>query len=140
MTIPLYEPEIRANLLRADESIAAAKLLFREKHFDFAAARAYYAAFYAATAALLSEAKEYQKHSGVIAGIHQFFVKTAKIDRKHGKNLNWLFELRSIGDYGDTRHVPQEDAERAIDVAQEIVEAIKDLLANQLKAEGESKG
>ena len=120
MTLPLYEPEIKANLLRADESIAAAKLLCRERHFDFAAARAYYAAFYAATAAMLSEAKEYQKHSGVIAGIHQFFVKTGKIDKQHGKNLNWLFELRSIGDYGDTRHVPQEDAERAIDVASGI--------------------
>lgn len=58
MTLPLYEPEIKANLLRADESTLAAKLLFREGHFDFAAARTYYAAFYAATAALLSEARE----------------------------------------------------------------------------------
>jgi uncharacterized protein (UPF0332 family) len=128
MTLPLFEPEIKANLLRADESILAAKLLFREGHFDFAAARAYYAAFYAATAALLSEAKEYQKHSGVIAGIHQFFVKTGKIDKQHGKNLNWLFELRSIGDYGDTRHVPRQDAERALEVAKAFVEAIKSLL------------
>ncbi len=31
MTLPLYEPEIKANLLRADESILAAKLLFRER-------------------------------------------------------------------------------------------------------------
>lgn len=28
------------------------------------------------------------------------------LDKLHGKNLNWLFELRGIGDYGDTRHVP----------------------------------
>ena len=128
MTLLLYEPEIKANVLRADESIAAAKLLYQEQHFDFAAARAYYAAFYAATAALLSDAHEYQKHSGVIAGIHRLFVKTGKIDKQHGKNLNWLFELRSIGDYGDTRHVPREDAERAIVVAEAFVEAIKSLL------------
>ncbi len=76
----------------------------------------------------MSEAREYQKPSGVIAGIHQFFVKTGKIDKQHGKNLNWLFELRSIGDYGDTRHVPREDAERAIDVAESFVEASKSLL------------
>ena len=32
--------------------------------------------FYAATAALLIEGMEYQKHSGVIAAIHKFLVKT----------------------------------------------------------------
>jgi len=107
MTFSLFESQIRANQDRADESIQAAKLLFEAGHWDFAAARAYYAAFYAATAALLSEGKEYQKHSGVIAAVHKFLVKTGKLDKGHGKNLNWLFELRSIGDYGDTRHVPR---------------------------------
>jgi len=38
---------------------------------------------------LLSEGKEYQKHSGVIAAIHKFLVKTGKLDKENGKNLNW---------------------------------------------------
>lgn len=46
---PSYEPELVANLERAEESIRAAKLLLGAGHFDFAASRAYYAAFYAAT-------------------------------------------------------------------------------------------
>ena len=117
MTLPLYEPEIMANLQRAEESLRAAQLLYEAGHWDFAAARAYYAAFYAATAALLSEGREYQKHSGVIAAIHKFLVKTGKLDKEHGKHLNWLFELRSIGDYGDIRRVPQADAARAIEAA-----------------------
>ena len=128
MTIPLFEPEIMANLERAAESVRAAKLLYEAGHCDFAAARAYYAAFYAATAALLSEGREYQKHSGVIAAVHKFLVKTGRLDKDHGKNLNWLFELRGIGDYGDTRHVPREEAAKAIDAAQSFVEAVKALL------------
>ena len=128
MNLALFEPEVKANLERAEESLRAAQLLYEAGHWDFAAARAYYAAFYAATAALLSEGMEYQKHSGVIAAIHKFLVKTGKLDKENGKNLNWLFELRSIGDYGDTRHVPQEDAARAIAVAQSFVAAIKKLL------------
>jgi len=52
------------------------------------ASRAYYAAFYAATAALLCEELEFSKHSGVIAFIHREFVKTRRLDRRHGKNLN----------------------------------------------------
>jgi uncharacterized protein (UPF0332 family) len=124
MTLALFEPEVVANLERAEESLRAAQLLFEAGHWDFAAARAYYAA----TAALLGEGREYQKHSGVIAAIHRFLVKTGRLDKEHGKNLNWLFELRSIGDYGDTRHVPQADAARAVKVAGAFVSEIKRLL------------
>jgi uncharacterized protein (UPF0332 family) len=49
------QEEISANLERAAESIDAAKELASLEHFDFAASRAYYAAFYAATALLVSE-------------------------------------------------------------------------------------
>jgi uncharacterized protein (UPF0332 family) len=48
--------EIEANMERAEQSIAAAKKLALEGYFDFAASRAYYGAFYAATALLLNEA------------------------------------------------------------------------------------
>lgn len=41
-----------------EESLRAAQLLYEAGHCDFAAARAYYAAFYAATAALLSKGME----------------------------------------------------------------------------------
>ena len=71
---------------------------------------------------------EHQKHSGVIAAIHKFLVNNHQLDKENGKNLNWLFELLCIGDYDDTRHVPQEDAARAIAVAQSFVAAIKKLL------------
>ena len=128
MNLPPFEPEVTANLERAEESVRAAKLLYEAGHWDFAAARAYYAAFYAASAALLSQGREYQKHSGVIAAVHKFLVKTGKLDKEHGKNLNWLFELRSVGDNGDTRHVPREEAGKAIDAARSFVEAMKALL------------
>ena len=64
-----YEEEIAANLERAEASIRAAKDLAVGDYYDFAASRAYYAAFYAATAVLLSEELEFSKHSGVIAFI-----------------------------------------------------------------------
>jgi len=97
-------------------------------YYDFVASRAYYAAFYAATAVLLCEELEFSKRSGVIAFIHREFVKTGRLDKGHGKNLNWLFELRGIGDYGATVHVTQRDAERAIEVAEEFVNAIEALI------------
>jgi uncharacterized protein (UPF0332 family) len=112
-----YSGEIVANLQRAEVSIQAAIELKAKGYYDFVASRAYYAAFYAATALLLSEELEFSKHSGVIASIHGRFVKTGKLDTKHGRDLNWLFELRGVGDYGATIHVSEQDADKAVEVA-----------------------
>jgi len=125
---PEYEQEIAANLERAEKSIQAAKELATSGFYDFAASRSYYAVFYAATAVLLDEGLEFSKHSGVIASIHQRLVKTGKLDKELGKELNWLFELRNVGDYGVTIHVSQKDTEKAIRPAENFLRIIKSLL------------
>lgn len=127
MTLP-FSDEIAANLDRAEQSIQAARQLASGGYYDFAASRAYYAAFYAATAVLLHEGLELSKHSAVIASIHQRFVKTGKLDKEQGKTLNWLFELRGVGDYGGTAHVSHQEAEQAIEAAEKFLEAVKPLL------------
>jgi len=126
-----YEREIIANLERAEQSIQAAQMLAAAGYSDFAASRAYYAAFYAATAALLHEGFEFSKHSGVIAYVHRQFVRTGRLAKQHGQDLNWLFELRSIGDYGEIRHVASEEAEKAIRAATAFLQAIKGMLGKQ---------
>ena len=125
---PQYFDEIAANLERAEQSIRAARQLASGEYYDFAASRAYYAAFYAATAALLSEGFDSSKHSGVIASIHRRFVKAGRLDKEHGKALNWLFELRSIGDYGATAHVSAQETEQAIQAAEGFLNAVRALI------------
>ena len=126
-----YADEIDAHLARAEQSLAAAQALTSEAYYDFVASRAYYAAFYAATALLLSKELTFSKHSGVIASIHRRFVRTGCLDAQHGKNLNWLFELRGVGDYGGMAHVTKADAEQAIHAASEFLQAVKALLGKQ---------
>jgi len=123
-----FADEIAANFERAEQSIQAARQLASGGYYDFAASRAYYAAFYAAAAVLLSEGLELSKHSAVIASIHQRFVKTGKLNKEQGKTLNWLFELRSVGDYGGTAHVSRSQVEQAVQAAEEFLAAIKSLL------------
>lgn len=120
--------EIQANMQRATQSLDAAKDLMKSEYYDFAASRAYYAAFYAASAALLNEGIDLSKHSAVISFVHQKFVKTGRLSKEQGKTLNWLFELRSVGDYGGTAHVAQADVEKAIQAADEFIVAINSLL------------
>lgn len=42
--------------------------------------------------------------------------------------MNWLFELRDVGDYGVTIHVSKQDAEKAIGAAEDFLRAIKLLI------------
>jgi len=127
MTSKNYDTEIQSYLERAEQSLRAAQELVQKNFYDAAASRAYYSAFYASAAALLRLNLGLSKHSGVIANIHQKYVKTGKLSKEHGKALNWLFELRNIGDYGITTHVTKEEAEKAIRAAQNFTDAIKTL-------------
>lgn len=70
--------EVQYNLSQAEESLAAARQLSESEYSDFAASRAYYAAFYAARAAVVSTGLIRSKHSGVRAAIDEHFVSEIK--------------------------------------------------------------
>ena len=125
-----HEIEISSNLECADTNLQVARELLEKAYYDVSASRAYYAAFYAASALLLNEGIDTSKHSGVIALVHQHFVKNGKLSKEQGRNLNWLFELRSVGDYGVSLHVALDDARRAVRIAEDFFEAVKNLLPN----------
>ena len=124
-----YESEISSNLERAETNLQVAGELLDKGYYDVSASRAYYAAFYAASALLLNEEIDTSKHSGVIALVHRHFVKNGKLSKEQGKNLNWLFELRSVGDYGVSLHVGLNDARRAVQVSEDFFETVKTLLS-----------
>ena len=124
---PISE-EVKANLRRAEESLAAARELLDSGHCDFAASRSYYAAFYGANALLLSKGISRSKHSGTISAFHRYVVKTGEVPEECGKIIGELFELRGIADYGGTEHVDSEAAEDAIEKAERFVQAIRESL------------
>ena len=113
---------------RALDSLGASERLLADGYADFAASRAYYAAFYAASALLLSAGKRFSRHSGVIAHIHRHYVKAGRLPVEAGKTLDALSDLRHVGDYGGPVHVDAPTAERAIASARQFVEAVRPLL------------
>jgi uncharacterized protein (UPF0332 family) len=64
---------------RAQEARRATRILLATGFSDFAAARAYYAAFYAASALLLAERKVFRTHRGIMALIHRDYVRTGRL-------------------------------------------------------------
>jgi uncharacterized protein (UPF0332 family) len=113
---------------RAADSLAAAENLLADGYPDFAASRAYYAAFYAASALLLCSGKAFSKHSAVIAHVQKDYVKTGRLPGHVGKIIAELFQLRDIADYGGAAHVQPSQAQKAISDARTFVDAISHLL------------
>lgn len=123
-----HAQEIAALLEEAGSSLMAAQELLNSHFWGYAASRAYYAAYYAASALLLQEGMRFRKHRGVLNALQERFVKTGRLSEAQGKTLLRLFELRTIGDYGFTRHVEEEDARQAVIWAEEFIEEIRNLL------------
>lgn len=93
--------------------------------------RAYYAAFHAATAALLTLGLEFARHSAVIAHFGKEFAKPKKLDPKHHQTLLEAFSLRQKADYDYTVQIERETAERVVQGCRELVEAVRTYLKQE---------
>jgi len=117
---------------RAQEALRATSTLLAAGFSDFAAARAYYAAFYAASALLLAEGKAFRSHRGVVALMHRDYVRTGRLSVDMGRILSTLSDLRSVGDYGGAAHVSHAEASIALIESQQFLEAIRSLLPTDI--------
>jgi uncharacterized protein (UPF0332 family) len=113
---------------RAQEALRATGTLLAAGFPDFAAARAYYAAFYAASALLLAEGKTFRSHRGAVALLHRDYVRTGRLPLDIGRILSTLSDLRSVGDYGGATHVSHAEANGALLEAQQFLDAVRTLM------------
>jgi len=115
---------------RAHQELEAARLLAQAGFGPQAVSRAYYAAFYAAEAALLELGGTRSRHSGVIAAFIRHAVHDGAFDDNTGRLLRSLFERRGQADYG-VAAVPSDEANRAVLDAEVVVEAIDVWIASR---------
>jgi uncharacterized protein (UPF0332 family) len=111
-------------IARARQELAAARLLAGNGFGAQAVSRAYYAAFYAAEAALLHVGETRAKHSGVVSAVARLLVLERRLDERAGRLLRSLFERRSQADY-ELVEVPVDEAQRAFEDAELVVELVE---------------
>lgn len=109
-------------LLKAHQSLSAAKMLLDGNYSDFAASRAYYTMFYIAEAFLEGEGMSFSKHSAVISAFGREFTRTNRVPVEFHRFLIEAQELRNSGDYGAFNAVSLEDAEELITRAEQFLE------------------
>lgn len=108
-------------LEKANESLQAAKTLYDQGFYSFAASRAYYTMFYLAEAMLLSEGLSFSKHSAVHSAFGEKLIKTGKVAPKYHRYLISGMEVRHGADY-DTISLTAEESITQISRAEEFQE------------------
>ncbi|NQT91912.1 MAG: HEPN domain-containing protein [Lentisphaerae bacterium] len=98
---------------------------------DFASSRAYFGAFYAVEALLLTQDVTCSTHSGAISEFGKRFVATGLLPREFGKRIARLFRERQTGDYEFGMSIAEADAREDIDHARTIVDAAENWLAGE---------
>ncbi len=113
--------EQRDLLLKAEQSLGAAKLLLDHNYPDQATSRAYYAMFYIAEAFLEGQGLSFSKHSAVIAAFGREFAKPQRIPTEFHRFLIEAQALRTTSDYGQLNAVTTDQAAEQIDRAKQFL-------------------
>lgn len=123
---------IHYRLQRAQEMIEDGELLLREGRLTSATNRIYYAMFYATTALLATKDLSSSRHSGIIALLHDHFVRPGIFPRELAKQLSLAFEMRNDSDYEDFVTPEQSELTEMLDNARSFVHAAAELVRSQL--------
>jgi uncharacterized protein (UPF0332 family) len=115
---------------RARDELDAARHLAVGGFAAQAISRAYYAAFYAAQAALAALGEVRSRHSALIAAFGKLVVREGGLAVEAGALLRSLFEGRNDADYDEVA-VSREEADAAIADAERFVDAVEGWLARR---------
>lgn len=116
---------------RAEEDLAAAKLLYRERKFRIANNRAYYAIFHALRAVLILDGFDTGKHSGIIGEFRRRYIKEGIFPSEVSKMIGSAFTIRNASDYDDMFIASANETEEQINNALYICNVIREYLTAQ---------
>jgi uncharacterized protein (UPF0332 family) len=113
-------------LQMAEIKLSHARQILDIDLYDDAISRAYYAMFYAAKAALLSEGLDLRKHSSVVAKFRELFVITGRIEADYLRYLGRAQSARERSDYAPFIPASREDAIEILATAETFIARMKE--------------
>ena len=118
-------PRVEAFMALARESLAAARWDLKGGFPRGAVSAAYYAMFYAATAALLDRGQEYSKHKAVMAAFGKEFAQTRQMRPDLHRYLLDAFDDRNEADYDAMALVSPDQAGEEIARAEQFLAEVE---------------
>lgn len=112
----------------AESKLDNSRRIFAIGLYDDAVSRAYYAMFYAAKAALLSEGIDLRRHSSAVTKFRELFVATGRVDAEYLRYLGRAQSARERSDYAPFAPLEEEGAKEVMDAAESFIRKVKELL------------
>lgn len=129
MTTEPSQEYAKRQLQLADEALSDAKYLLEDNRLKAAANRAYYAMFYAASAALTStNVKLPKRHRAVITLFYRHFVEAGKMPREFHRDFVRTFQRRLQSDYEIYAHIGEEEVRETVGKAEAFVAEVKKVM------------
>lgn len=120
---------VNYRLEKSEETFDVALLLVENRKWNSAMNRLYYAAFYAVSALLAKSGLPTKTHAGVKSNFALHYVKSGKVEDRHGKTFASLFSWRHKGDYADFVDFSESDILAMVEPTKELIEAVRRELA-----------
>lgn len=118
---------VRYRFERAKEELEASKLLYSQKFYKTANSRAYYAI----RSVLAIERVDFKRHKDVIAYFNKNYVNTEIFPKKLGHKISEAQTTREDSDYDDEYTVSNEDTQKQIDTAEELITLVEEYLKSK---------
>jgi hypothetical protein len=116
-------------LEKAADALDSARLELNQGHTTFAVNRLYYSCFYAVTAILLQDGKQFARHSAVRSEFTRSYIKSGKVDVKWSKFYQRLFDDRQEADYIPTIVFEKSEILEQIKQAEEFIALIQSMIS-----------
>ncbi len=128
MTSPTTEDYSTYRLQRAKETIREVETHIRNKFWNTAVNRMYYACYYAVGALLVKQGVKTLSHAGSRQKFGQLIVKPGLMDKTLAKHYTDLFEKRQKGDYDDFFDYDEETVLRLYPLSVKFIAEIEKLI------------
>lgn len=119
------------HIVKARESLEFARYALAGEYTEQAGRSAYMAAYHSALAFIVARTgKSPKTHSGVRSEFARLAREESGISREQVSLLGWSYELKNVADYEQEAMVSLTEAERAIEGASRLVEAVAVLIGS----------
>lgn len=122
---------VRMELDKANKTFADMDFCAKEKKWEAAANRLYYALFHAVSALLINGGQNVKSHRGIMTLFGQHYVRTGLFSREDGSLLSDLVIMRDNADYNIFFEANEEKIAPYIEPTRQLIEKIKTYIANK---------
>lgn len=112
----------------AEIKLENARQIFNLGLYDDAISRLYYAMFYAAKAALLTEGLDLRKHSSAVTKFRELFVLTGRVEAEYLRYLGRAQSARERSDYAPFIPTSHADAKEMLATAETFIAKMKEIV------------